>query len=89
MSRIGKKPIVVPNNVKLNLTDRDLTVEGPNGKLQYKLHPYIKLQMKDKTAVLTCESESKPARSVYGLTRSLIANMVKGVTEGYSKIWKS
>jgi large subunit ribosomal protein L6 len=84
MSRIGKAPITVPNGVQLTITDKNLvTVKGPKGTLEQAVDPDIRL--KQEGAVVTVErpSDAKPHRAKHGLYRSLIANMVKGVSEGY------
>ena len=85
MSRIGKKPIIIPNNVKINVVDRDLSVEGPKGKLELKLHPFINIQTKDSNIIVSCDSESESAGSIHGMSRTLISNMIKGVMEGFTK----
>jgi large subunit ribosomal protein L6 len=85
MSRIGKKTVTIPDKVKVNLDNEVLTVEGPKGKLQHRLPYGIKVEIKDKDIVVRCSSDSKIQRSLHGVTRTLIANMVKGVVDGFSK----
>jgi len=84
MSRIGKAPVNVPNGVQISISDKNLvTVKGPKGTLVQQVDPDMTL--KQENGVLTVEraSDAKPHRAKHGLYRALIANMVKGVTEGY------
>jgi len=87
MSRIGKKPIPIPSGVTVNVTGRDVTVEGKLGKLQYRHRPEIKVRLAEdgKQIVCTRSSEDRAVRAYHGLTRALINNMIVGVTEGYEK----
>lgn len=86
MSRIGKKPIPVPAGVKVNVADRNVTVEGKLGKLQYRHRPEINVQVEDgERVVCTRSSDDRAVRAYHGLTRALINNMIVGVTEGYEK----
>jgi large subunit ribosomal protein L6 len=87
MSRIGKQPIAIPSGVKVQIADGTVRVEGPKGKLELKPHPAMKIQQDDKTKdiVVTRPDDDRQSRSLHGLTRSLIANMVEGVTKGYMK----
>lgn len=87
MSRIGRKPIAVPTNVKVTIEDRNLAIEGPNGKLTYVYRPEVKVTHDTAGNVITIEriNDSRPARAFHGLTRALVANMVEGVTKGYTK----
>lgn len=85
MSRIGKKLIVVPKDVKISINGDEIKVEGPKGKLSMKVHHRIKAEMKDGSLLIIRKSDSKLDKSLHGLSRSLAANMVKGVTEGYQK----
>jgi large subunit ribosomal protein L6 len=85
MSRIGRLPITVPANVDVTIEGRNITVKGPKGELSRALHPDMSI-VRD-GAVLTVErpSEAKHHKQLHGLTRTLIANMVTGVTTGYRK----
>ena len=86
MSRIGRMPITVPAGVEVKITaDNEITVKGKNGTLTRKLHP--DMIIKNEGGVITVErpSDDKEHRSLHGLTRTLIANMVEGVTNGFSK----
>ena len=85
MSRIGKKPITVPAGVDVKLNGNDITVKGPKGTLNRTLHPEMKVEMNDGVITVTRPSDDKEHRSLHGLTRTLIANMIVGVTEGYKK----
>lgn len=88
MSRIGKQPVVVPANVKVNLQDHNLEVEGPGGKkLALTAHRNMKVEWDEGTRQLrvTRPADDRLNRSLHGLTRSLIANMIQGVTQGFVK----
>ena len=83
MSRIGKAPINVPNGVQINISDKNLvTVKGPKGTLEQAVDPAISLKQEGAVITLERPSDAKPHRSKHGLYRSLLANMVKGVSEG-------
>ncbi len=91
MSRIGKKPIMLPSNVKVNVQGRLITVEGPKGKLTLEHHGNAKVSVGDapapakgKQVLVERVDDEKISRAVHGLTRALVANMVKGVTDGYT-----
>ena len=85
MSRIGKKPIVVPEGVDIKIDGQMVTVKGARGELSYKVHPYIGVELKD--GILTCvvKKKSKMTAALWGTNRARIANMVKGVSEGFVK----
>ena len=85
MSRVGKKEIPVPGGVTVELNDRTVKVKGPKGELAYDLLPGLELELEDGTARVKQEDLSKSGRAFWGLTRSLINNMVVGVSEGYKK----
>jgi large subunit ribosomal protein L6 len=85
MSRIGKKPIAIPAGVKVEIKELAVFVEGPKGKLNLNLPQRIKAEVKDNQVILGRVSDSKVDKSLHGLARALIANMIKGVTEGYKK----
>ena len=85
MSRIGKMPIVVPAGVKISVSDDNVvTVEGKLGKLEQEVAPFITLKLEGDHLELTRENETKEARAQHGLYRSLVANMVTGVSEGFT-----
>ena len=85
MSRIGKKPIVIPSGVKVNKTDNAVKVTGPKGELSAVVHPAIGCEVKGDTLSVTRSSEAKPHRALHGLWRALLQNMVTGVTAGYTR----
>ena len=86
MSRIGRMPIAVPANVTVTIAeDNVVTVKGPLGTLSEKLSTKLTIKQENNEIVVTRHSEEKEDKSLHGLSRALIANMVKGVTEGYSK----
>jgi large subunit ribosomal protein L6 len=85
MSRIGKAPIKLPETVKFNSTDNSVSVEGPKGKLQTTVQFNGEIKVEGDSISLVDENNDKKSRALYGLTRSLINNMVVGVTEGFSK----
>jgi large subunit ribosomal protein L6 len=87
MSRIGKKPIPLPDGVKVNVANRALTVEGKLGKLEYRHRPEIEVRVDDEHRSIVCtrKSDDREIRAYHGLTRALINNMLVGVTQGYEK----
>ncbi len=85
MSRIGKLPVSVPANVNITLDGTLLTVKGPKGELKRKFHDKIKIEHKDNTLYVKRDSDSKESRSLHGLSRALLNNMVEGVSNGFSK----
>jgi len=85
VSRVGRKPIPILEGVKVQKTDHTVKVAGPKGELSSEVHPKIGVEVKDNTIVVTRSSDSKEQRALHGLWRALLQNMVKGVTEGYSK----
>jgi large subunit ribosomal protein L6 len=85
MSRIGRLPITVPSGVDVTIDGRNVTVKGPKGTLSRSLHPDITVSREDGTLVVTRPTEQKTHKQLHGLTRTLVNNMVVGVTEGYRK----
>ena len=85
MSRIGKKPIAVPAGVKVEISQDQVTVEGKGGKLTTALPPYVGVELQDDKIVVSQTSDVRAANAMHGLARSLINNMVIGVTEGFKK----
>lgn len=87
MSRIGKKPIQVPDGVKLQISDHTISVEGPLGKLQWEHRPEIEVSYdaESKTVTVSRRDDERLSRALHGLTRALIQNMVVGVTAGYER----
>ena len=85
MSRIGRLPIQVPPSVDVSIVGRNITVKGPKGTLERALHPDMSVSMEGSTIVVERPSEAKHHKQLHGLTRTLVANMVIGVTDGYRK----
>ena len=85
MSRIGKKPVAIPSGVKAAINANTINIEGPKGKLSYSFAPGFKVEVKDNAVSITRPSDAKQDKSTHGLIRSLINNMIIGVTEGYKK----
>jgi large subunit ribosomal protein L6 len=85
MSRIGKQPIPIPDGVKVELQGERVTVTGPRGALHQEVHPRMRVTIEDGTVAIERPSEERLDKSLHGLTRTLIANMVAGVTEGFEK----
>ncbi len=85
MSRIGRLPIAVPSGVDVTIEGRRVTVKGPKGSLSRELHPDMKISREDDQLVVTRPTEQKTHKQLHGLTRTLVNNMVVGVTDGYRK----
>ncbi len=85
MSRIGRLPIMVPSGVDVTIEGRNVTVTGPKGTLSRALHPDMTVTREDGTIVVTRPTEQKTHKQLHGLTRTLVNNMVVGVTDGYRK----
>ena len=86
MSRIGKKPVIIPANVTVNVAEGNVvTVKGPKGELTYTFHPDMILKVEGNVATVERPDEEHLHKSLHGLTRTLINNMVVGVTQGYEK----
>ena len=86
MSRIGKKEIEIPDKVKISIDDTGtVSVEGPKGKLNWKLPRNIRATVKDNRVSLMREAETRSVKALHGLSRSLVHNMVQGVSQGFSK----
>ena len=86
MSRIGNKPVVTPSGVTITVgSDNTLTVKGPKGELKQAIDRDIKVEIKDGEAVFTRPTDQIRHRALHGLYRSLVSNMVKGVTDGYKR----
>ena len=86
MSRIGKQPIAIPSGVTLTINaDNELTIKGPKGELTQAINKDIKVVQEDGNIVLNRPSDENQHKALHGLYRAIIANMVKGVTEGYTK----
>lgn len=85
MSRIGRSPIPVPSGVEITLDDRRVTVKGPQGTLERSLPGEITVRQEDQTLYVERPDDERQTRALHGLTRSLVANMVTGVTSGFTK----
>ncbi|MBU1999261.1 MAG: 50S ribosomal protein L6 [Candidatus Omnitrophota bacterium] len=85
MSRIGRKPINIPKEVKVEYKDQIITIEGPRGKVSRTLFPEISLEISDSSILVKRNRDGKKDRALQGLSRALVLNMVKGVTDGYVK----
>jgi large subunit ribosomal protein L6 len=85
MSRIGKEPVPIPGGVEVTLADGTVTVKGPKGELSQTVPDGVTVDVTDNEVVVKRASDHRKHRALHGLTRSLIANMVTGVTDGYSK----
>ena len=85
MSRIGKQPIAVPGNVTVTLDGNTVKVKGPRGELQRTIHSDMKLAMEDGQVVVTRPSDEQNHKALHGLSRTLVANMVEGVSTGFTK----
>ncbi len=85
MSRIGKQPIAIPSGVQVTIAEGAVRVKGPKGELSYTLPEPITAAMQDGTIVLTRRDDERQTRALHGLARSLVANMVRGVSAGYER----
>jgi large subunit ribosomal protein L6 len=85
MSRIGKKPIEIPDGVSVEIGDGEVTVKGPKGELHQAVSPAMRIEQTNGTLSVERPTDRGEHRSLHGLTRSLIANMVEGVTDGFEK----
>ncbi|MQY07603.1 50S ribosomal protein L6 [Actinomadura macrotermitis] len=85
MSRIGRLPVAVPGGVEVKIDGREVTVKGPKGTLSHTIAEPIEVRQEDGTLTLTRPNDVNTVRALHGLSRALVANMVEGVTNGYSK----
>ncbi len=85
MSRIGKLPIAIPDGVQVSIDDRSIKVKGPKGELSHRIPTQISAVLEDGHLLVGRQSESRQSRALHGLNRSLIANMVEGVVNGFNK----
>jgi large subunit ribosomal protein L6 len=85
MSRIGRKPIAIPAGVEFKLDNGVATVKGPKGTLTQKVHPNMQVSVENGEILVTRPNDDKENRALHGLTRTLLSNMVTGVTEGFKK----
>ncbi len=85
MSRVGTKPISLPQEVKIDLKDDLLTVKGPKGELRRKIHPRVNILTENDQIIVSIKDEDKGSRALHGLFRALVANMVIGVSQGFER----
>ena len=85
MSRIGNKPITVPDGVEVKLDGQNITVKGPKGTLEKEIHKNMKVTLEDKVIKVERPNDQKENRSLHGLTRTLINNMIQGVKEEFTR----
>ncbi|MFC1930429.1 50S ribosomal protein L6 [Chloroflexota bacterium] len=85
MSRIGKQPIIVPANVKVKIDNNLVNVKGPNGELSRVFNPDLNISLEKSVITVSRPNDNRKMRQLHGLTRTLIANMVKGVSEGFER----
>jgi large subunit ribosomal protein L6 len=84
MSRVGKNPVSIPSGVEINLTAKELHVKGKLGNLSLSIHDTVTVEMENESLLVKIKEDNKQSRMMWGTTRNLINNMVKGVTEGFS-----
>ncbi len=84
MSKVGKVPVTIPKGVKVDLKDNQITITGPKGNLTQEIHKDIDVKVEDDSIVVTRSTDQREHRSLHGLIRALIQNMVIGVSEGYT-----
>lgn len=85
MSRIGNAPVIIPEQVNIEVSGREIKVQGPLGSLSLRIRPEVDVKIEDNQILVSRKSEEKAAKAFHGLTRSLIANMVSGVARGWQK----
>ncbi len=85
MSRIGKQPIQIPAKVTATISGQSVTIKGPKGELQHAVHPNISVQQDDGVLTVTRPDDERENRALHGLERALLANMVKGVSDGFER----
>jgi large subunit ribosomal protein L6 len=86
MSRVGKQPIELPEKVEVDIRGSKVTVKGPKGDLHRSFHPDMEIKLQDGILLVERPTDQRGHRALHGLTRALLANMVQGVSEGYSKV---
>jgi large subunit ribosomal protein L6 len=86
MSRIGRSPIPIPQGVDVSVSGNHITVKGPKATLERDFHPEMAVSLQDGVLSVSRPTDARTHRALHGLTRSLIANMVQGVTDGFSKV---
>jgi large subunit ribosomal protein L6 len=86
MSRVGKKPIPIPNAVKVVLTSEGVTVKGPKGELNRSVPPQLSIKVEGDQVIIQPQEDNQKVKALFGLFRTLVANMVKGVAEGFERV---
>ncbi len=86
MSRVGKKPISIPKGVEVKLDDDSITVKGPMGKLQQRVHPEVQVNVNGDNIIVSVEDQTRESKALHGLSRALIANMVTGASKGFERV---
>jgi large subunit ribosomal protein L6 len=86
MSRIGKRPVAIPSGVTADISEGTLNVKGPKGTLSMGLSELVSYKLDDGTITITPANDGKPARSHWGMQRTMVSNLVQGVTEGFTKV---
>ncbi|MCF8024051.1 MAG: 50S ribosomal protein L6 [Desulfobacteraceae bacterium] len=86
MSRVGKKPIPVPEKTKITYSQGVLTVEGPKGTLTRRIHPKVELDIGDEQVAVTVDRSDKTTKALWGTTRAQVANMIAGVSSGFERV---
>jgi len=85
MSRIGKKPVAVPNGVTVTIDGQTVKVKGPKGELQTQLVDLVNVKLEDGQVTVSPVDQTKPARSAWGMSRTLVSNLITGVTDGFTR----
>ena len=85
MSRIGKKPVAVPKGVTTTINGQTVSVKGPKGEMSFDFTENVEVEMTEAGVLVAPRDDSKPARAAWGMSRTMIANLMKGVTEGFTK----
>jgi len=85
MSRVGKKPILIPEGVEIKIEDQKVKILGPKGELEREIRPEIRVELKEGKIFVLPKIETKKTKAFWGLTRSLLANAIEGVTSGFKK----
>ena len=86
MSRIGKMPIEIPKDVKVDIKDDLISIKGPKGELKRTINSKVRLNIENDQILVTVDGDSKESKSFHGLFRALVANMVRGVSQGFDRI---
>jgi len=85
MSRVGKKPILIPANVEVKIEGQKVIIKGPKGELSREIRPEVQIELRDGKICVFSKAETKKIKSFWGLSRNLLANMIEGVVNGYEK----